>query len=559
MSRLQFIKKKEFQFLSIIPIVICAYWVVFYGEFISDDWPMIAENPYLRSSDSLSAFFTTGVWRNSSLQIKSAALYRPMYLIWYYSIYNLAGPNPFWFHFALLMVHVVNSLFVYKIIKTVWLDRSQSASILGALFFALHPAQTQAIGWVSGGTDAVMLLFLLASFLLYVRFRHTSQNILFTFSMILFFVSLLTKETAAVYPALLVLYDLWQRVKFRHLISKRHGISFAILLIYLFLRARIVEGTGLHFSYKGLFRIFEQIFLTIRYLFIPSSQPFYFNYPEGGIAEPLDFAIGLFGIIIISVLFVRYRQFRFGIVWILLTMMPTLLLAFHSSGVFALRFLYSTVVGMAIVLSCLFDFWVNQKPVLVKTASLIIIGIFFTVTIVALPDWSKEKRFYMKVVESNTKSLSGYEGLATHYKRKRDSENVISTYILGLRNVTSDDERISLTENLAQYYADIGRFSESLATFHELNRLSPGTRSLLGIGNNLYMLGKAEDALPFYKKAILIDPQNSLLLANFALVNGSLGRVDEAIKYYKKVLDLPVDKIDAAAAIQAKNYLSGRK
>jgi len=421
--------------------------------------------------------------------------------------------------------------------------------------FALHPAQTQVVAWISGGTDAVMLFFFLTGFLLYIKYISTNKKLYLTVGMAMFSVSLLIKETAAVFPALLILYDLWYRKGRKLLFSKRYAIFFGILLIYLIFRAQIFHGTELTISLEGLPKLTEQFLLTFRYIIFPLDQPFYFNYPSTGIIGSAGIITGICAVLFVSVFFITISETRFGIAWAIITLLPSLLLAFHPNGVFALRFLYAPLVGIAIMLCIIYDLTSQHRPRVVKIVSLGIIIMMTFITSKETSVWSDEKSFYAMVIETDKSSVPGYDGLARYFSRNGNHMDTIATYQLGINNVDDAQGRILLTRKLAQYYANMGLYSKSLSSFEELNRLSPGGTAMLGIANSLYMMGRVDEAMSAYRKAIMIDPENSLLLANFAQINDSYGNKKEAIKYFERILNLPVEKTDQSALEMAKAYL----
>ena len=64
-------------------------------------------------------------------------------------------------------------------------------------------------------------------------------------------------------------------------------------------------------------------------------------------------------------------------------------------------------------------------------------------------------------------------------------------------------------------------------------------------GGTLYFLGKYDEAIKCYDKAIEIDPDNSVVWNNKGLALSSLGKYDEAIKCYDKVIEIDPNDADA--------------
>jgi tetratricopeptide (TPR) repeat protein len=68
---------------------------------------------------------------------------------------------------------------------------------------------------------------------------------------------------------------------------------------------------------------------------------------------------------------------------------------------------------------------------------------------------------------------------------------------------------------------------------------------LIAQGNSLIELGKYEESIVWFDKALAIEPKNSEALYNKAVALSDLGKHEEAITYFDKVLDLDPNDTDA--------------
>src|SRR6266850_1541204 len=82
--------------------------------------------------------------------------------------------NPWLFHSASILVHVGSALMVFLILRR--LVKSDGASLVGALVFALHPVQVEAVAWASGLKDLLCGFFALLSIWHYMRFVDLSRE-----------------------------------------------------------------------------------------------------------------------------------------------------------------------------------------------------------------------------------------------------------------------------------------------------------------------------------------------------------------------------------------------
>lgn len=82
--------------------------------------------------------------------------------------------NPYVFHTANLLLHLGVSLLVYQLL--VLLTRRPWAACAGALLFALHPIQTEAVAWVTGLKDLLAAFFSMLALWQYVLFAKTEKR-----------------------------------------------------------------------------------------------------------------------------------------------------------------------------------------------------------------------------------------------------------------------------------------------------------------------------------------------------------------------------------------------
>jgi len=89
--------------------------------------------------------------------------------------YQTGGMEPFGYHLINLIIHIVNSLLVYGVIlysaRKFQPDGGGGywPALFGALIFALHPIQTQAVSYIAQRAASLAATFYLAGLLFYIR------------------------------------------------------------------------------------------------------------------------------------------------------------------------------------------------------------------------------------------------------------------------------------------------------------------------------------------------------------------------------------------------------
>lgn len=173
--------------LLLVSVVALVYASALAGPFQFDDHHVIVEN---------AAVHGLSAWWQSMPGI------RPLLKLSYALNWDMA-PGPRGFHLANVAVHALNALLVWAV-ATQWQRAlapaaAASAGWWVALLFALHPAATEAVTYVSGRSVSLMALFLLASLWLLAA-ADQGRPMLRPGSALLFALALGVRETALVLP-----------------------------------------------------------------------------------------------------------------------------------------------------------------------------------------------------------------------------------------------------------------------------------------------------------------------------------------------------------------------
>lgn len=212
------ISPRLFLFLALaaVAVVFVLYLPALNFQFILDDHHFV-NDPRIQTSGHFWKYFTGYVW--SQVANGPSSFYRPMFAVWLRLNAIFTGMSSWGWHLLSIAKHataaVLLGLLVWKLL------RNRTAALLAAALFALHPAQTESVAWVTV-PDPLMTAFAFGSFLLYFahsdrvapslaaqkkgkkRREPTTGKWLFPKwllgSSALCFAALLTKETAIILP-----------------------------------------------------------------------------------------------------------------------------------------------------------------------------------------------------------------------------------------------------------------------------------------------------------------------------------------------------------------------
>jgi hypothetical protein len=176
-------------------MAISVYLTALHNPFVYDDYHTVIDNASIQSGvTNLRAIF----WHDVT---------RPLVNFSYAVDRTLWGPAPFGFHLTSVLLHAINVVLLF------WFARRVRLGIMpafaAAALFAVHPMMTEAVGYVSGRSELLCATFFLLALLCGDRWIHATQTRGRWLAAMLgaWAAALATKETAAMFPFVLVLCD----------------------------------------------------------------------------------------------------------------------------------------------------------------------------------------------------------------------------------------------------------------------------------------------------------------------------------------------------------------
>ena len=207
---------------------VAAYLPSFGSAFQFDDYNVIVNYPTVHSWDALFERAGAGV---------RAALKASYTLNW-----TLGGGSTFGFHLVNVALHALNAVLLFFIGRRIF-PAHPNASLVAALLFALHPAQTEAVTYISGRSVSLMATLYLLSVLLYLRGSYLS--------VIPFILALGVKETAVTLPAALLLIEFVRPERASWRLQLPHWLVLAAGGLVLLLVPRYFDLVAYGFSQRG--------------------------------------------------------------------------------------------------------------------------------------------------------------------------------------------------------------------------------------------------------------------------------------------------------------------
>jgi tetratricopeptide (TPR) repeat protein len=164
-----------------------------------DDDRQITANPDIRD---LSPQGIDKIFSNVYL-----GLYQPLTTLGFAVEYRLFGLNPHAYHTVNILLHLVNVLLVFVLVRSV--ARNAEIALAAAALFAVHPLQVEATAWASSLSVVLCALFYLGTLIVYVAYVRSGRTRYYAGALALFVPALLAKTWAVTLPLVLLVLDFY--------------------------------------------------------------------------------------------------------------------------------------------------------------------------------------------------------------------------------------------------------------------------------------------------------------------------------------------------------------
>jgi hypothetical protein len=315
-----------------------------HNPFVYDDYHTVIENASIRTVTNVRAIF----WHDVT---------RPVVNFSYAMDRALWGPTTIGFHLTSVLLHSLNVLLLFGLSRRMRLD--VLSAFAAAALFGVHPMMTEAVGYISGRSEVLCATFLLLALLCADRWLHSQQERRGRWlvgTLAAWMVALATKETAAMFPFVLVLYDrLTTGAGFSNRLRTVYAPLMALTALAglgrLFVLARI-EYPGqvsVHWPY-----LLVDLDVFRRYLFmmaVPIGQALFHEVRAiSSVLDPRAVAgTAAAGIVVAAIWELRRSERRasFGLAWFALLLVPSaVLIALDQGEPMAEHRVYAASVGL---------------------------------------------------------------------------------------------------------------------------------------------------------------------------------------------------------------------
>lgn len=515
------LQKKYSRFIPFLILACCiiAYYQVYSAGFIWDDEDYVIQNPVLRDWDGL-----LQIWFNPT----SLPQYYPLVHTIFWIEYQLWGLNPFGYHLINVIIHGINAILVYNILKRL----KVSWALFAALLFGLHPVHVESVAWITELKNVLSGFFYLLALRFYLNWRPVvnvkSSGFRYGVLAFIFFIcALLSKTVTFSLPAAILLIVYWKRGR----ISKSDllwSIPFFIVGVLFALYTSFLERTHVKASGPDFDLDFpERILIAGRALWFYVGKLFYpyplsFNYTRWEInsASLFQWIYPVTFLVVLILLLLLRKKIGRGPLVAMLFFGGTLLPALGFFNVYPM--IYSFVADH-------FQYLASLGPLCLFAA------IAAKIT---------QNHVTLKIRPAIAGIIIIVLGILTFQQAK----NYKDLETLWRDTLGKNPSSWLAMNNLSQILIDRGgNDDEAYQLLKRSIKIRPHWASHLNLGVLEFRKGEKEKALGHFDHAISLGPDQPAAYHNKAHILMNNDSLEEALKYVNKALAIDNKYLDALA------------
>jgi len=520
-------KRNIFIAVLLIIAVASVFWQVVEYDFIRFD-----EEQYVTKNRMVQTGLTwAGVrWAFTATE---AGFWQPLVWLSHMLDCEIYGLNPAGHHLTSLLIHLLNVLLLFLVMKAMTGSPGKSAFL--AFLFALHPLNVEPVAWIADRKDLLCAFFwflTMGAYWLYVR-KPSKRRYLVVLAV--FSLGLMTKPMIVTLPLILLILDYWPLSRLRYetagVATGSHGkeaedqsvivkrtwqeallekLPFLLLTLPIvaltFLAETQAEALPSHEAFPLSLRLANVLMNYVQYL-IKAIYPLQLAvfYPQPGWRPLWQPVLAGLAIALITITAMRMSKQRpwlvTGWLWYLVALLPVSGLVQIGSHVMADRYTYLPLIGIFIIVS-----WGGSE----------------------LLDGAGGTRRAVLAAVVTIMSLS--------FLSSKQAQTWQNTETLFLHALTVTERNYLAHNNLGVVLLEKGKAGEGAVHFQEAVKINPRFQTgRVNLGNALITMGRMEEGIACYREVLKIDPDNRLAMRNLADALVKKKEYGDAVQLYKKI------------------------
>ena len=483
---------------------------------------------------------------------------RPVLMFTYWLNARISGSDPYSYHVFNVAIHCVTSALVFAIVRRflewsgVEAQRRLLLAAFSGLLFLLHPAQSEAVAYLAGRSEALSVMLAFAALAVFIYRRQTQVGWRTALAvLILFAASLLTKQQTIALPALLLLTDFWWnpgfsfqgiRANWKLYAPLALGAAAGIAFFWRLMTTATTAGFGLKDLawYQYFFTECRALFVYIREFVLPFGLTADWDFPISKTILDRGAVFGLIALLALAATAWHYRRryplAAFGFFAFLVAMAPTSSILPIRDPI-AERRLYFGILGLIMAAAGLLSRVKLPRATLAAAGGAVLL-IFAVATHARAEVWGNAVALWQDTAEKSPDKSRAHFQLASAYADAGQCDLAAAEYERTSRFPPIDYRRTDLLVDWGLALDCAGQAQPALAKLREAASIEPTAHvytQIAKVYGEHSQWGEAQDALAEAQK---IDASFPAIYAYKGIIDYQTNRFAEAIAEYRHALAL---------------------
>jgi tetratricopeptide (TPR) repeat protein len=494
-------------------LILAAVFIV-YGQSVtfdftgSDEQPTIVQNgAFLSSPSSIISAFSTPYM----------TYYRPALWVSYIIDYSWGHSQAYAYHATNIALLALTAIVLFSVVQR--LTGNARIAALISIMFAVHPLATEAVAWIPGRNDLLSAMFMLLSFLMFLRYLRSGSTIDLVAHQVGFLLALFSKESAIVLPIICLLYMRIQRKRAWRFPIRLVAPYVSLVLGWYVLRQNALKSmsTGSTIHADAIIDNALSLIDILGKCLLPIRMSVFANYHPLALITGGVVAVGL------GIAYVRWKEripdlVGFGLAWFVIALLPSLFVRIDNAADF-FDYLecraFFPMAGMAIALASLLSqsmrIRIGGEARSTLIAGSVIIGLLGFRSALYAGSFRNQLSLDLASMESSPLKAAPHYNLGRTYLGLKDYAKAEEQLA---RSIELNPSKVDAMVNLCQVYNARRQYANTIGLFRRIDQLSPRNGdAYFCLAEAKLGMGDLASALDLWPKALALNPANAGLIA----------------------------------------------
>lgn len=405
------------------------------NSFVLDDFRLIIDNSFIQNIDN---FFKVANPRNLFDVLPIVCGARPLAVISLMIDFFIFGQNPFGYHLINLILHSFNAVLLFLFVFN--LTKNKITGLISALFFSIHPIQSEVVNIASFRADLLFVFFTLVFLNLINIFKNIKENkkkLIIIFMFLVFIGALFSKENAVVIPLVLLSYIafFYKENRIKYLLAATVFVTAVFLFFFWIERFPVplynliypsIENNIIPLSNFGTYVniIFSSLYYNSIHIVYPVnlSVDYFVNYS--------NFISGfvIFFIFVFFVFKIRDIYLKFILIFTIIVYLPVSNII-PLVNTIADRYMYLPMIGISMIFGYIIVKLLKfGNPKIIYTFVVVLFSIYALISYQRGNVYSNQYTLYQDAVSKNSQNVRTAYNMGVAYIANKEFTNAIKQF-----------------------------------------------------------------------------------------------------------------------------------